>query len=149
MKTKRFWAGVLYVALSCAIWSAPVVGQESHAGPIIGHIDGLRFELDGYLIWGWACQQGRKESIAVHLYADDSLMFAGQTGVDSESAVNRGCQDSQGGKHRFVIRIPGSALATYQGKKLSVYGIRIAGDVKNAALAGSGTITLPEPAVFP
>lgn len=136
------------VALTLSLFCATSAEADSDSGRIIGHIDGLRFELDGYRIWGWACQQGQKDPIAVHLYADDTLMFGGQTGRDSEPAVNRNCQDSQGGKHRFAIAIPSQYLAAHHSKKLYVHGIRIVGAVPNAAIDGSGTLTLPDPPVF-
>jgi hypothetical protein len=107
----------------------------------------MRFEIDRYHVWGWACQQGQKDSIAVHLYAEDSLMLGGNADMESEPAVNRNCQDSHGGKHRFAIGIPSQYLAAHKGKKLYV-GIRIIGAVENAAIAESGTRTLPDPPVL-
>jgi hypothetical protein len=42
---------------------------QSHAGPVIGVIDSVRYEGDQYYVFGWACQQGNRAPIEVHIYA--------------------------------------------------------------------------------
>jgi hypothetical protein len=145
---------VLLVALfttslfGAALTSGDASAQSPHPGPIVGSIDGMRFEKDQYQIFGWACQQGRKDSIAVQVFAGNSLLLGGRADRDSEPAVNRTCQDPQGGRHRFWISLPNQALAAHQGEKLTVRGIRVVGSVENSALWGSEKLLLPEPPVF-
>jgi hypothetical protein len=123
------------------------------AGNIVGNIDGIRLESDGYYLLGWACQQGIRDSIGVHLYADRSafdtrpgtFVVEGEADLGSEPAVAQRCQDTKGGKHRFKVAIPNQLLRTFQKRKLYVHGIAVAGKFENAAIAGSGTMRFPEP----
>jgi hypothetical protein len=146
-----FVAGLSCVTLS---WSE-TAAQTPRAGHVVGHIDGIRFEGEQFHIWGWACQQGNKDSIAIHLYADRSandrpkgtFVLAGAANLPNETAIDPLCQDHRG-KHRFQIDVPNQALSTHQGEKIYVYGIRAAGDVENAALADSGKWQFPGPPVF-
>src|SRR5262249_47609666 len=89
---------------------SPPAAAET-AGRIVGHIDGARYDGDGAHVWGWACQQGRPESIGIHVYADaaaakEALVVAGKADRDSEAAVDRTCQDASGHKHRFDVVLP-------------------------------------------
>jgi len=70
---------------------------------------------------------------------------AGTADLPNEPAVDRECHDADGGKHRFKIALPNQLLRTFQNKKLWVHGIAAAGNVENAALAGSGKFQLPSP----
>ncbi|HXZ17867.1 MAG TPA: hypothetical protein VEH77_18230 [Roseiarcus sp.] len=54
------------------------------------------------------------------------------------------CQDSSGHKHRFDIPLPGPTLVKYHGVPLIIHGIRVAGDVENAAIAGSRNFKFPD-----
>ena len=47
-------------------------GQNSHAGPVTGVIDAVRFDADQFYVFGWACQEGDRASIDVHFYANRS-----------------------------------------------------------------------------
>jgi len=47
-------------------------GLLADVGRIVGHIDTIRFEGEHCYIRGWAGQQGIKDSIKVHVYADHS-----------------------------------------------------------------------------
>jgi hypothetical protein len=128
-------------------------GQNAHAGPVVGVIDGVTFEADQYYVHGWACQEGQRGSVDVHLYANHAagdkpagtFVTAGTANLDNEPAVDRECHDSDGGKHRFNVALPNQLLRTFQGKKLFVHGIAVAGNVENAAIAGSGKFAFPSP----
>ncbi|HXZ17868.1 MAG TPA: hypothetical protein VEH77_18235, partial [Roseiarcus sp.] len=41
-------------------------------GRIVGHIDRVISDDSGSHVRGWACQQGRPESIDIHIFAGDS-----------------------------------------------------------------------------
>jgi len=71
--------------------------------------------------------------------------MAGTANLDNEPAVDRECHDANGGKHRFRTALPNQLLRTFQGKKLYIHGIAIAGNVENALLAGSGKFSFPSP----
>src|ERR1700756_397738 len=64
----------LRVALACLVCAASVwlagASQNSHTGPVTGVIDGVGFEGDQYYVHGWACQEGNRGSIEVHIYAN-------------------------------------------------------------------------------
>jgi hypothetical protein len=120
---------------------------RSEAGPIVGNIDGISKDGARTYISGWACQQGQKTSIAVHIYAGSSsgdplkraLAVAGQANMASEPAIGEACQDHEGGKHRFLILLPPQVVADSQNTRLYVHGIRVVDGVPNDAIAGSGT----------
>jgi len=142
-----------FLVAMLAVFGAPVALAEETAGPVIGHVDGVRFDVNGAHVWGWACQQGRTESIAVHVYAEHSaydatqgtLVVAGKADRTNEPAVDQACHDTSGHKHRFDVPLPTASLATIRGQTITVHGIRIVNGVPNAAVAGSGTLVFPEP----
>ena len=39
-------------------------------GRVIGHLDSVAYDGKQEFISGWACQQGQKESIPIHIYAN-------------------------------------------------------------------------------
>jgi hypothetical protein len=144
----------LVAGLSLATWAChAAAGQNSRAGPVTGVIDGVAFEGDQYYVHGWACQEGNRGTIGVNIYADHpaggtppgTYVMAGTANLDNEPAVDRECRDADGGKHRFRIALPNQLLRTFQGKRLFVHGIVLAGNVENAALAGSGKFAFPSP----
>jgi len=134
--------------MTSTIWA-----QSSHAGPVTGVIDAIRFEGDQYYVYGWACQEGQHGSIDVHLYVNHAagdkppgrFVTAGTANLANEEAVDRECHDSPGGKHRFRIALPNQLLRTIEQKKLYMHGIAITGNVDNALLAGSGNFNFPAP----
>jgi hypothetical protein len=140
----------------------PSVGSAQNSsvlrgqGRVIGHIDRIRFWKDEFHIAGWACQLSAKDSIDVHIYADHSaydtprgtFVLGGKANLESEPAVNRTCQDQEGGKHRFEIAFPNPVLAIYRGRTLFVHGIRLVGGSDNPPIAGSGTMQFPSPPVL-
>jgi hypothetical protein len=71
---KLAWSSLvaaLVAGLSLAILACPsAAGQNSHAGPVTGVIDGVAFERDEYYVHGWACQEGDRGSIGVNIYAN-------------------------------------------------------------------------------
>jgi hypothetical protein len=95
----RVTAGALLSASACAA-AAP------NAGPVIGVIDSVRYDTDRYYVVGWACQQGNRASIAVHLYAGGAaggkppgtFVTPGTADLPDESAVDHECHDADGGK---------------------------------------------------
>jgi hypothetical protein len=118
-------------------------------GRIAGVIDRIVTDDSGSHVRGWACQQGRAESIDVHIYVGDSattehLVYSGRADLDNEPAVDKVCQDSSGHRHRFDIPLPGPTLAKYHGMPLIIHGIRVAGNVENAAIAGSRKYNFPD-----
>jgi hypothetical protein len=142
-------AGLTLAALACL----SAAGQNSRAGAVTGVIDGVAFEGNQYFVHGWACQEGNRGSISVNLYASHpaggtppgTYVMAGAANLDNEPAVDRECRDANGGKHRFRIALPNQLLRSFQGKKLFIHGIALAGNVENALLAGSGNFDFPSP----
>jgi hypothetical protein len=138
----------LFVAVAvgvCCVFlgSSEMSGQNPRAGRIVGNIDGIGQDGDQFFISGWACQQGRKDSIQIHIYAGSSaedptekvFVTANKANFDSEPAVNRNCQDREGGKHRFLAALPFGYGAE---SKIFVHGIRVVNGVANEAIAESG-----------
>lgn len=159
------WPGSWLVAILAAclfylsVASSEASGQDSgapgRAGRVVGHIDGIRFEREQFYIRGWACQQGNKDSLDVHIYADRSaydnpkgtLVLSGTANLENEASVDQACQ-GHGGKHRFEIALPAAVLVKYQGRKLYAHGIRKQDGAPNAALARSGEEIFPSPPIF-
>ena len=117
-------------------------------GNIVGHIDRVTFDGTDGVITGWACQQGRPESITVQVLADGELLVAGKADLENEPGVNQACR-AQGGRHRFQITLPNKPFADGQERILSVRGIRAAGNVENALITGSGTTRFRLPTAVP
>jgi hypothetical protein len=151
------------VALLGLVASFGIPAQPAPIGRILGSIDGISYDGDQAFLSGWACQQGRKDSIQIHIYArapdvhTDRNVFltANRANFDSEPAVNRRCGDREGGKHRFLAALP---FGYGRQNTLFVHGIRVVEGVANEALAGSGlplrvlnqpAITFPSAAVAP
>ena len=139
------WSLTLSTLLTSAALAQP-------AGRIAGVIDFIVTDESRSHVRGWACQQGRPESIAVHIYVGDSatkkhLVYSGRADLDNEAAVDKVCRDSTGHKHRFDIPLPGPTLAKYHGRPLIIHGIRVAGNVENAAIAGSRKYAFPDVAI--
>jgi hypothetical protein len=139
-------------ALFClAMLGSTAAAQTQGIGPIIGHIDSVVVDIGGAHVKGWACQQGRSESITVHIYANGSaheaakgtLVLAGEADLNEEAAVDKDCHDTIGRRHRFDIPIPGASLLKFHGMPLYVHGIRVVGNVENAAISGSGVTKFP------
>src|ERR1700737_350605 len=88
-------AGLSFALLSCHEAEA----QNAHAGAVTGVIDGVAFEGDQYYVHGWACQEGNRGSIGVHIYANHpaggtpagTYVMAGTANLDNEPAVDREC----------------------------------------------------------
>ena len=65
------------------------------AGPVTGVIDAVRYEGDQFYVFGWACQQGNRSSIDVHIYAGHAaggtpagtFVTGGKADVVNEPAV--------------------------------------------------------------
>jgi hypothetical protein len=50
--------------------SVGLAAPPPHAGSVIGVVDNIAYGSDGqHYLFGWACQQGNRGSIQVHLYA--------------------------------------------------------------------------------
>jgi hypothetical protein len=131
----------LFAVLLCAAFaSVTVAAQHSPPGRVIGHIDGISRDGEQFFIAGWACQQGRSESIQLHIFAGadpakEVFLTAHKANFYSEPAVNQACQDQQGGKHRFLVALP---FGYGFDSRLFVHGIRVVDGVANEAIAGSG-----------
>jgi hypothetical protein len=95
-------------------------GQNAHPGPVTGVIDAVRFEGDQFYVFGWACQEGNRGSIDVHIYANHAsgdkppgtFVTADTANLDNEPAVDRECHDANGGKHRFKIALTNQLMRT-------------------------------------
>jgi hypothetical protein len=141
-------AALCLTALTCS----QAVAQTPRVGPVVGHIDRVAVDTAGAHVRGWACQQGRPESITIHIYAGASaygtpkgiFAVAGKADLDEEPAVDTACQDTVGRKHRFDIAVPGAVLLKVHGMPMFVHGIRVINGVPNAAIAGSGTTRFPD-----
>lgn len=138
--------------LACPMLSV-ALGQGAKVGPVTGVIDAVAFEGDAYYVHGWACQEGQRGSIDVHVYAGNVagghppgvFVLAGTANLANEPAVDHECHDANGGKHRFRLALPNQLLRSFQEKTLFAHGIGIAGNVDNAAIAGSGNFKFPAP----
>jgi hypothetical protein len=156
-KLLRLFVACAVGAISSALALPAARGQNSHAGPVTGVIDGVAFEGDQYYVHGWACQEGNRGSIGVHIYANHpaggtpagTYVMAGTANLDNEPAVDRECHDANGGKHRFRMALPNQLLRTFRGRKLFIHGIALVGDVENSLLAGSGNFAFPSPKWLP
>jgi hypothetical protein len=133
--------------------SAVRPGPKSGAGPINGWIDKIEYDKDQYYLYGWACQEGQRGSIQVHLYANHpagakpagTFVTLGTADQPDEPAVDQACHDAVGGKHRFKIALPNQLLRSFQNKRLYAHGIAIAGNVDNALIGNSGKFAFPSP----
>jgi hypothetical protein len=137
-------ASLFWLALCCA---APA----QQAGRIIGHIDGISRDGDHFFISGWACQQGRSDSIMVHAFdgAKKTLIAHEWANLPSEPGVAIACRDHGAGKHRFMVMLPyGYGPAS----RIDVHGIRVVDGVPNDTIGGSNQplATIPMPTIqFP
>lgn len=157
MPNKILWAATALIMMhSCvtAAWSESRTAPEKQPGRIVGNLDGVSQDGDQFFISGWACQQGQKKSIVVHVYVEDAktpskTKFALPAMADlySEPAVAQACQDHEGGRHRFLIALPDGYGPE---SKFDVHGIRVVGEVPNEAISGSGVPLrrLPAPELF-
>ena len=96
---KLAWSSLIAASVVCLPFAnlprPSAAGQNSHAGPVTGVIDGVAFEGGRYYVHGWACQEGQRPSIDVHIYAGGA---AGQGGT----FVTAGTANF--GNEPFVIR---------------------------------------------
>jgi hypothetical protein len=145
-EVKPSWLAAAFVIglLSAVPAAAQPSNQKPAVGHIIGSIDGVSRDGEQSFISGWACQQGQKGSILVHVFAADSLGSAskrtflgfGKANLESEAAIGQACQDGGAGKHRFFVSLPSG----HGGEPtFFVHGIRIVDGVTNDAISGSGT----------
>src|ERR1700730_5297470 len=149
-------ACVLATSLASVFLSASAcvaAGPPPRPGAVTGVIDAIQYGTDQFYVAGWACQQGNRGSIDVHVYAGGAaggkppgaFVTGGKAGIANEPAVARECKYEDGGTHRFRVALPNQLLRTFQRKSLFVHGIALAGNVENAAIAGSGRFQLPSP----
>jgi hypothetical protein len=137
-------------AMAASYVVSPIGLAAPHAGAIEGRV-GISLEDGQYYLTGWACQAGQDQSIRLHVYADHSaydtpagkIVLSGEADLDSEPAIARLCHCSSRGKHRFKIALPEKLLAADGGRTIFVHGIRVVGEVPNAAIGGSGDISIP------
>lgn len=62
-----------FVVALCVASPASAQTSSRTVGRIVGNIDGISQDGDQVFISGWACQQGQKKSILVHVFADHSV----------------------------------------------------------------------------
>jgi hypothetical protein len=139
MSRSRQLIAALFGMLLCVSTASPQAPKSS-VGRIVGNIDGISHDGEQFFIAGWACQQGRAESIQLHVFAGADpakkvFLTAHKANFYSEAAVNQACQDRQGGKHRFLVALP---FGYGFDSKFFVHGIRVVDGVANEAIAGSG-----------
>jgi hypothetical protein len=121
-------------------------GARIYAGPVTGVIDGVYYINGLTVAEGWACDYGRPESIAVHLYAGGpagtgNFVNAAMANLPSDGAVAAAC-GSTGSNYRFQIEI-GNYQAQNIAKTIFVHGISISGG-PNYTLYNSGAFTFPD-----
>ena len=119
---------------------------RTYAGPVTGVIDGIYYINGLTVAEGWACDYGRPESIAVHLYAggaagSGNFVNAAMANLPSDGAVAAAC-GSTGSNYRFQIEI-GNYQAQNIAKTIYVHGISITGG-PNYTLYNSGAFTFPD-----
>lgn len=112
---------------------------------IRGHIDDVAYVNGLTVARGWACDAGRSESIAVHLYAGGpagtgNYVNATTANLPNEPAVNAVC--GAAGNHRFQIEI-GNYQAQNIAKTIYVHGISITGG-GNLTIGNSGNLRFPD-----
>ena len=96
-----FIAVLLCISLLPSETSAQSPGATSRVGRVIGNIDGISQDGEQLFVSGWACQQGQKASILVHVFSDDSashpsnqvFLLYGKTNLNNEHTVIDACQD--------------------------------------------------------
>jgi hypothetical protein len=112
---------------------------------IRGYIDGI-YDINGLTVAaGWACDAGRPESIAIHMYAGGpagtgNWVNAVAANLPSEPAVAAAC-GSTGSNYRFQIEL--SNQAENITKTIWIHGISITGG-DNLTIGNSGTFTFPD-----
>ena len=67
---KRQLVAAFVITILCVstVW-AQTPASKPNVGRIIGNIDGISHDGGQFFIAGWACQQGRSESIQLHIFA--------------------------------------------------------------------------------
>src|SRR5258707_4755775 len=113
-------------------------GSKPSVGRIIGNIDGISHDGEQFFIAGWACQQGRSESIQLHIFAGADpakkmFLTAHRANFYSEAAVNQACQDQPGGRPVFLVAL---RLGSGFERNFLVQGIRVVEGFANEAIAG-------------
>jgi hypothetical protein len=143
----------LLLLFAALILRGAYLTHAQQPGPVTGVIDAVAFEGDQYYVHGWACQEGQRNSIDVHIYAGGfsgghppgTFVMAGTANLPNEPAVDHECHDANSGKHRFRFALPNQLLRSLQNKGLFAHGIAIAGNVDNSGLAASGKYKFPAP----
>jgi hypothetical protein len=124
-----------------------IVLQSVHAaGAIRGYLDQVTYVNGLTVASGWACESGRPESIAVHLYAGGpagtgNYVNSTTANLPSEPAVAAAC-GSTGSNYRFQIEI-GNYQAQNIAKPIYVHGISITGGA-NLTIGNSGNVYFPD-----
>jgi hypothetical protein len=121
------------------------LSARTNAG-ITGMIDGVYYVNGLTVAAGWACDYGRPESVAVHLYAGGpagtgNYVNAAMANLPSEGAVAAAC-GSTGSNYRFQIEI-GNYQAQNIAKTIYVHGISLSGG-PNWTIGNSGYFTFPD-----
>jgi hypothetical protein len=138
----------LATAVAACLFASPTWGQSPNRSPpssVVGTIDGISWDGDQAFLAGWVCEQGRSQSVDLHIYAGHSaydqprgtLVATGRANFDNEPAVDRACAHPGSGKHRFLVAVPNEAARAAEAGKLYVHGLRLADGVEGAAIAGS------------
>lgn len=107
-----------------------VIGKPAAiTAEVIGYLDYVIEDSDGFFVRGWACDKNKNASIDIHLYVNTNEQFvaSGKANFTSENAISSLCGTS-GIKHRFYIEIPGDNLREYQGQPITAYGISVSGN---------------------
>jgi hypothetical protein len=132
----------LLLASALAASTAWCQSPRPPVGRIVGHIDGVSRDGDQTFISGWACQQGQKQSITLHVFGEDpkqpsktTFLFPQFANLYNEPAVGQACRDRDGA-HRFIFMLP---FEYGPERKISVHGLRVVNGVPNDAIAGSET----------
>jgi hypothetical protein len=146
MKRGRQLIAAFVVSLLCvstALSQTPA--SKPSVGRVIGTIDGISRDGEQFFIAGWACQQGRSESIQLHIFAGadpakNVFLTAHKANFYSEAAVKQACQDRQGGKHRFLVALPFENPGSTRPSRVRTHA-RVR--TSSSTTAGSSTALIP------
>jgi hypothetical protein len=126
----------------------PASAAVAASGKVIGNVDGVVQSGGQLYVSGWACDQGVKHAIAVHLYlggpAGTGTIVSHATASRPSSALiasNKYCGTGLL-THRFLIPVPAAKAEEFSKQTIWVHGISLS-DGANLAIGQSGLHRLP------
>lgn len=152
MKVRIFCLTSITTLLFCVLVPAGMLAETAAAGRILVHLDGIARDGEQPYAFGWACQQGERDSIQIRIYADDgpndspkgTFLQTIQADGDSDPAVARVCGD-QIGKHRFKAALRREMFPRGKDRKLFLEGLPVPA---SSVLSGNYKTLATHPRVF-